>query len=256
MGIVEYALAFVMQKLGRRRTPWRSTRRRSTTMIVCAGRGRLPQRLRVVSRRAGHATQSGDARACCRRHPISRPTCASGRTRSCSGSSSTASNIPACRPGCRSGATTRSGRSSPSCGASNRRTPPTYRALALGFAETSESGREIATEEDAVEAAVACVRCHGSGRPWTAQRARPGAPRPAGRCPDRSAARLCGREARKRRHAAARERSHTGGYRAGRGLLRVSPRPPREASDPATPISKTDARSSSRVMPRTIFRPA
>jgi len=37
-----------------------------------------------------------------------------------------------------------------------------YRALALGFAETSESGREIAKEEGAVEAAVACVRCHGA----------------------------------------------------------------------------------------------
>lgn len=38
----------------------------------------------------------------------------------------------------------------------------TYHALALGFADTSESGREIVTEEDAVEAAVACVRCHGA----------------------------------------------------------------------------------------------
>ena len=38
----------------------------------------------------------------------------------------------------------------------------TYRALALGFAKTSESGREIATEEGALEAAVACVRCHGA----------------------------------------------------------------------------------------------
>lgn len=38
----------------------------------------------------------------------------------------------------------------------------TYRRLALGFAETDQSGREIATEEGAVEAAVACIRCHGA----------------------------------------------------------------------------------------------
>ena len=38
----------------------------------------------------------------------------------------------------------------------------TYRALALGFAETSESGRDIAIDEGSIEAAVACVRCHGA----------------------------------------------------------------------------------------------
>ena len=108
----------------------------------------------------------------------------------------------------------------------------TYRALALGFAETSESGREIATEEGRRRGGGRLRTLSWSGRPWTAQCARPGAAWPARRCADRSAARLCGREARKRRHAAARERSHTGGYRAGRGLLRAPPRPPREASDP------------------------
>jgi cytochrome c553 len=37
-----------------------------------------------------------------------------------------------------------------------------YRELALGPARTPEGGREIAFEEDAVEAAVACARCHGA----------------------------------------------------------------------------------------------
>lgn len=37
-----------------------------------------------------------------------------------------------------------------------------YRGLALGIAKSEQSGEEIATEEGAVEAAVACIRCHGA----------------------------------------------------------------------------------------------
>ena len=39
-----------------------------------------------------------------------------------------------------------------------------YRELALGPVQTEETGREIAIEADAVEAAVACARCHGAER--------------------------------------------------------------------------------------------
>jgi len=39
---------------------------------------------------------------------------------------------------------------------------PSYRELALGPADRQDTGREIVTEEGAIEAAVACGRCHGT----------------------------------------------------------------------------------------------
>ena len=49
--------------------------------LVTLGAGAFPQRLRLLSRRAGHADQSDRAGACCRRRPISRRRCATWRDR-------------------------------------------------------------------------------------------------------------------------------------------------------------------------------
>ena len=101
-----------------------SRRRRSTTPdLVTLGAGAFPQRLRLLSWRAGHPDQPDRAGACCRRRRILRRRCGRGATASCSGSSRTASSTPACRPGRRSSATTRSGRWSRSCGGCPRSTP-------------------------------------------------------------------------------------------------------------------------------------
>ena len=89
-----------------------------------------------------------------------------------------------------------------------------------------------------------------------AQRSRPRAARPAGGFPDRRAWSLCRRERAERRHAAGRKRPDAGGHRAGRGYYASRPPRARKRAAAATPISRTDARSSKRAMPEAEFRPA
>ena len=94
------------------------------------------------------------------------PACADGATASCSGSSRTASNIPACRPGRRSSATTRSGPWSRSCAAC-----PALDAQAIARSRlagwpdpAAERTRGRDEPKAAPDAVGACARCHGDER--------------------------------------------------------------------------------------------
>ena len=87
-----------------------------------------------------------------------------GRIGSCSGSSSTASSIPACRPGSRSSGTMRFGPSSPFSSACRRLDAQGYRDLAMGnLADgAAERPRHCDRWLRRPRPSVACARCHGA----------------------------------------------------------------------------------------------
>ena len=168
-------------QFGQDATPSASRFRRSTAPICHPRRGPFPWRLRLLPWRAGRPDQPDRATACCRRRPILRHRCGRGATASCSGSSSTASNIPACRPGWRSSATTKSGRRRVSAGVCRRSTPTLSRSRAgRAVGSRRRAGASRDDRDAASEAVGACARCHGAEQRGPGERARAGPARAAG----------------------------------------------------------------------------
>ncbi len=130
--ITEWLLTFVMRNSVEKRSLAIATPALDRSRSGPARRSPFPWRLRVLPRRSGHCRSARSRRACCRRLRTWPAPPENGRIGSCSGSSSTGSSTPACRPGPRSSATTRSGRSSPSCSDCRALDAQGYRELAIG----------------------------------------------------------------------------------------------------------------------------
>ena len=140
------------------------SRRRSTTPTLSGWAQLISMAAARLPRRSGYSHRPDRADTCCRRLRIWQPQRANGKTGSCSGSSSTASNIPAC----------------PRWPSQQRddevwavvaflkRLPTLGRRKAIvswpsaTCEVTRQSGREIATAEATAEAVGACARCHGA----------------------------------------------------------------------------------------------